>query len=112
VIDLTKDEVPFTSNYYPNNKISYANLNKKPEPKKIKPPPVQVPIKNNAHSVIDEEFMIVKKEEHHEVKDAFKKKGKKKGKPVDLDIKTGFFTVSQQEKNYEPMYICGDKDDQ
>jgi hypothetical protein len=74
---------------------------------------VQVPIKTNVPSVIDEEFMNVKKEEVVESKDPFKKKGKKKvkGKPVDLDIKTGFFTVSQQEKNYEPIYICGEKDD-
>lgn len=40
-----------------------------------------------------------------------KKAGKKmKGKPVELDIKTGFFTLTQQEKEYEPIYICGDSE--
>jgi hypothetical protein len=35
---------------------------------------------------------------------------KKKGKPMDLDIKTGFYTITEQERNYEPMFIVGDID--
>jgi hypothetical protein len=120
VVDLTKEEDPYISNYtqnYNNNKNKFYSTQsqtlKKPIAQKIQPPPVQVPINTNIPSVIDEEFMNVKNEEVFESKDVFKKKGKKKvkGKPVDLDIKTGFFTVSQQEKNYEPIYICGEKDD-
>ena len=38
------------------------------------------------------------------------KKNKKKGKPtkVNVDVKTGFFTLTEHEKTYDPIYICGD----
>jgi hypothetical protein len=92
---------------YSNPAVKNKNKNKKQYI------PISVPINTTSPSVIDEEFRNVKREEEdnkEKDKDAFKKKGKKKakGKPVDLDIKTGFYTLSQQEKNYEPIYICGE----
>jgi hypothetical protein len=78
--------------------ITTKKGNKK-EPAK---PKVEVPI-NSGPSIIDFE--------HEEIKSQPKKDNKKKkGKPVDFDLKTGFITVTEQEKNYEPLYICGDLD--
>ena len=74
---------------------------------------VGIKIKNEK-SVIDEELIDVKDntyeiKQNHITTHIKKKPGKKmKGKPVELDIKTGFYTLSQQEKEYEPIYICGD----
>jgi hypothetical protein len=79
-----------------------VNKQKKQEPVR---PKVEVPI-NTGPSVIDMDF----KEESKEFKTQNKKDKKKKGKLVDLDIKTGFFTITEQEKKYEPIYICGDLD--
>lgn len=40
-----------------------------------------------------------------------KKKGKgPRIKPTNVDVKVGFYTMSHQEKNYSPMYICGQSD--
>lgn len=62
---------------------------------------------NNAESLIDKEIEESKKISSN----TQSRKGKKmKGKPIDFDGKTGFFTISQQEKEYEPLYICGDTD--
>ena len=49
---------------------------------------------------------VVKKEESKDVYNIGKKK-KKKGKMVDLDVKTGFYTMGEQEKNYSEIYISG-----
>jgi len=47
-------------------------------------------------------------EDKDEENNAKKKNKKKKGKLVDLDVKTGFFTLTEQEKNYEPLIVAGD----
>ncbi len=71
----------------------------------------------NEKSVIDEEFEDDSKEDkkleinkNPSSTNIIKKKpGKKsKGKPVEINLATGFYTISQQEKEYEPIYICGD----
>jgi hypothetical protein len=49
---------------------------------------------------------VVKKEESKDVYNIGKKK-KKKGKMVDLDVKTGFYTMGEQEKDYSEIYISG-----
>jgi len=82
--------------------------------KNIPDPKLVVPINNNISSAIDQEEEEIKKENNslnkENANNNSKNKGKKlKGKPVDFNAKTGFFTVSQQERNYEPMYICGDE---
>jgi hypothetical protein len=77
--------------------------NKKTEKKMV------IPI-NTCPSVIEEEFENEKKIKDGKDQGPAKKKGKKKGKPMDMDIKTGFFTLSNQEKNYEPIYICGENE--
>lgn len=59
---------------------------------------------NNGPSVIDKEFA----KEIAPVNKDKKWKKKPKGKPVDLNLKTGFFTMSKQEKEYHPIYICGE----
>ena len=38
------------------------------------------------------------------------KKKKKKAKMVDLNIKTGFYTMTNQEKNFSEVYICGENE--
>ena len=38
------------------------------------------------------------------------KKKKKKAKMIDLNIKTGFYTMTNQEKNFSEVYICGDNE--
>ena len=38
------------------------------------------------------------------------KKKKKKAKMIDLDIKTGFYTMTNQEKNFSEVYICGENE--
>lgn len=69
---------------------------------------------NKVESIIDKELGNEKGEFKENTNTQSKKKGgkkKMKGKKlVDLDIKTGFYTLSQQEKNYEPIYICGDNE--
>jgi hypothetical protein len=36
-----------------------------------------------------------------------KNKKRKKGKPINLDIKTGFYTITNQEKNFSQIYVSG-----
>ena len=70
----------------------------------------------NEKSVIDDEFEDSKEETWKDDKkvdnktNVIKSKpGKKlKGKPVEINLATGFYTISKQEKEYEPIYICGD----
>ena len=38
------------------------------------------------------------------------KKKKKKAKMIDLNIKTGFYTMTNREKNFSEVYICGDNE--
>ena len=53
--------------------------------------------KNESHISYNENHPILKKK-------------KKKSKMVDLDIKTGFYTMTNQEKNFSEVYICGDNE--
>jgi hypothetical protein len=82
--------------------------------KKVQPakPKIEIPI-NTGPSVIDMEYEEGEKElkeVQHVKKGGNAISKKKKGKPMDLDIKTGFYTITEQERNYEPMFIVGDID--
>jgi len=93
------------------NKNANKNIKKPLIDKNIPNPKNMVHVNQNIPSVIDEEYKNQDEKNYNDTNQAAKKKGKKpKGKPVDLDVKTGFFTLSQQEKNYEPMFVCGDKE--
>ena len=63
-------------------------------------------LSNNSNSNSNNSGNVVKKEESKDVYNIGKKK-KKKGKMVDLDVKTGFYTMGEQEKNYSEIYISG-----
>jgi hypothetical protein len=92
-----------------NNTNKQMNTKNNKKPKEPIRPRIEVPI-NTGPSVIDEFDEEEKEGKSGAAGNQGKKGKKKKGKPVDFDIKTGFFTITEQEKKYEPMYICGDLD--
>jgi hypothetical protein len=98
-------------------KPKFEQLEVKPKPvkqeskllKHVKPDvnisKITIPITSGPSFIEEEEEKEVKKE-------TTKKNNKKqKGKPVDLNVKLGFFTLTEQEKDYEPIIIVGNKDD-
>ena len=98
----------------PPRNQAIINIEKKQEKNVVKiKEDISIKIKNDK-SVIDEELEEINTNKTvNSIQGNIKKKpGKKtKGKPVEIDIKTGFFTLSQQEKEYDPIYICGDSQD-
>ena len=69
-------------------------MNNPPPKNEIEKEP-QLILDNNVPSIIDN---IIPKEENTK-----KKRKKQKGKLKEIEIKTGFYTLSHQDKNYNPI---------
>ncbi len=58
----------------------------------------------------DKGQILISNNDHQKDFGLIKSKTKKKGKPqkMNIDVKTGFYTLTEQEKVYDPIYIVGE----